>query len=348
MSLIPSGEPRTGSTFGREELLSLASRYRVRRAVPGDLDRWREVYAQYAEHYGMPVRSDHQDLVWGWGMDPDHTSEVWVAEDQGGVIQGVAHIRPFTRPLAGSVGGFLDDLVVNRSARRSGAVDALLVALAELAHRRSWTVVRWITADDNHRARMVYDSYATRTMWITYDMAPAMEGSIRPGFEDAVSGFVVRPLEDSDLERWRHLYAQFAEHYTVPVDAAHQDRVWDWLMDPNHPLEGLVAVDTDGVAQGLAHVRPFARPLLGSVGGFLDDLLVDKGSRRSGAADALLNALRRLAIERDWVVIRWITADDNYRAKQVYDFYGTRTMWVTYDMQPRESPESMKGVLEWP
>jgi len=45
-------------------------------------------------------------------------------------------------------------------------------------------------------------------------------------------------------------------------------------------------------------------------------------------------------------VVRWITADDNYRAKKVYDFYGTRTMWVTYDMEPEPLPAEMKGILQ--
>lgn len=49
---------------------------------------------------------------------------------------------------------------------------------------------------------------------------------------------------------------------------------------------------------------------------------------------ALLNELRRLGEERGWSVIRWITADDNYRARSKYDRYATRTPWITYDMQP--------------
>jgi hypothetical protein len=31
-------------------------------------------------------------------------------------------------------------------------------------------VIRWITADDNYRARAVYDRVATRTKWVTYDL----------------------------------------------------------------------------------------------------------------------------------------------------------------------------------
>jgi hypothetical protein len=32
-------------------------------------------------------------------------------------------------------------------------------------------------------------------------------------------------------------------------------------------------------------------------------------------------------------VIRWITADDNYRARAKYDQLASRTPWITYDMQ---------------
>jgi hypothetical protein len=44
-----------------------------------------------------------------------------------------------------------------------------------------------------------------------------------------------------------------------------------------------------------------------------------------------------LALERGWAVVRWTTADDNYRARAVYDQLATRTTWITYDMSP-ESP----------
>ncbi len=56
--------------------------------------------------------------------------------------------------------------------------------------------------------------------------------------------------------------------------------------------------------------------------------------RGGGAADALLRALRERAAERGWSVVRWITADDNYRARGKYDQVAVRTTWVTYDMPP--------------
>lgn len=89
-----------------------------------------------------------------------------------GRLLGLAHYRPFARPLSATVGCFLDDLFVAPQHRGSGAADLLLGALRALAAERGWSVVRWITADDNHRARAKYDQVARRTMWVTYDMTP--------------------------------------------------------------------------------------------------------------------------------------------------------------------------------
>ncbi|MFM7146021.1 MAG: N-acetyltransferase family protein [Actinomycetales bacterium] len=164
----------------------------------------------------------------------------------------------------------------------------------------------------------------------------------RPELLDVASQYVLRAPTASDLQEWRNLYRQFAEHYTVAVRAEHQDLVWSWVMDPAHPLQCLLAVAPDGRLHGLAHYRAFTRPLAGSVGCFLDDLLVDEGVRGSGAADALLHGLRQIAADNGWTVIRWITADDNHRARSVYDEFAVRTMWVTYDMTPGELPAELK------
>jgi GNAT superfamily N-acetyltransferase len=146
--------------------------------------------------------------------------------------------------------------------------------------------------------------------------------------------WTVRRVAAEDEPRWRELYAGYAAFYRVQQTAAMASRVWGWLQDPDHPLEALVVVDPAGTVQGLAHVRAFARPLSASVAGFLDDLFVDPAVRGTGAAEALLAELRRLAAERGWSVVRWITSEDNYRARAKYDQHATRTKWVTYDMAP--------------
>jgi GNAT superfamily N-acetyltransferase len=150
----------------------------------------------------------------------------------------------------------------------------------------------------------------------------------------SLSTWSVRSIGAEDERRWRELYAGYAAFYKIEQTEAMATRVWEWLLDPRHPVEGIVAVDASDEVQGLAHFRDFARPSSASVGGYLDDLFVEPSMRGGGAADALLGKLRQIGGERGWTVIRWITADDNYRARGKYDQFATRTPWITYDMPP--------------
>ena len=146
--------------------------WRVRAPEPADEDRWRELYHAYAAAYGVEQRRDHADTVWAWLQDRHHELRCLLVEDDTGHVVGLAHHRPFARPLAASTGCYLDDLFVDPAARGRGAVDALLGELRRTARVEGWSVVRWITADDNYRGRAVYDRYADRTTWVTYDMSP--------------------------------------------------------------------------------------------------------------------------------------------------------------------------------
>jgi len=141
----------------------------------------------------------------------------------------------------------------------------------------------------------------------------------------------VVPLAPGHRAAWERLYAGYAAFYGVEQTEAMRARVWGWLMDPEHEVKGLVALDKAGEPVGLAHYRPFARPLRAAHGGFLDDLFVDPRLRGRGVADALIEAVAAIGRERGWTVIRWITADDNHRGRGVYDRLATRTMWITYE-----------------
>lgn len=141
----------------------------------------------------------------------------------------------------------------------------------------------------------------------------------------------ILPLADRHRADWERLYAGYADFYRVTQTPAMRETVWGWIMDPAHEVKALIAEDAAGSAVGLAHFRPFARPLSATTGGFLDDLFVDPALRGRRIADALIEAVAAEGRRRGWSVIRWITADDNYRGRGVYDRLAMRTMWITYD-----------------
>ena len=143
----------------------------------------------------------------------------------------------------------------------------------------------------------------------------------------------IRPVEQSDRAQWNVLYQGYAQFYKVTQTQDMRDTVWSWLFNDAHETEGLVAVDDKGLLIGLTHFRPFARPLSATTGGFLDDLFVTPASRGSGAARLLIEAVAQIGKQRGWSVIRWITAEDNYRARSLYDKVADKTKWATYDIK---------------
>ncbi len=135
-----------------------------------------------------------------------------------------------------------------------------------------------------------------------------------------------------DRAGWDRLYQGYAAFYKVTQTPEMRDKVWSWIMDPAQTTEGLIAVNDAGQTVGLAHFRAYARPLSASTGGFLDDLFVDPDARGGRVAAQLIGAIRAIAEQRGWSVLRWITAEDNYRARGLYDQLAARTPWVTYDI----------------
>ncbi|MGJ7456282.1 GNAT family N-acetyltransferase [Halomonas sp. MA07-2] len=140
--------------------------------VPQGADRadWERLYRGYAEYYGLPMDDTILDTVWGWIQSTDAPLQSLLARTEDGEAIGLMHFRAMPSPLRGTTIGFLDDLFLEPAHRGSGAVDEMLAALGEEARRQGWPFVRWITREDNYRARGVYDRHATRTDWLTYQL----------------------------------------------------------------------------------------------------------------------------------------------------------------------------------
>jgi len=142
---------------------------------------------------------------------------------------------------------------------------------------------------------------------------------------------LIRALNELDFDDWLDVYRFYAEHYDLDLTDDGIAKTWAWLMDVNHPLTGIVAEDK-GCLIGLAHYRAMPSPLRGAYLGFLDDLVVRPQDRGSDAAKLLLDALKAIGKKQEWAKIRWITRDDNYRARALYDKIATKTNWAMYEM----------------
>ena len=141
----------------------------------------------------------------------------------------------------------------------------------------------------------------------------------------------IRAVEFEDFENWLVVYQHYADHYKIELNDKGIKATWNWLLATDHPLKGIVAEQSNTLI-GLAHYRAMPSPLRGKDIGFLDDLIVVPESRGGDAANMLLNELRLIAERECWGVMRWITKDDNYRARSLYDQLAQKTNWNMYEM----------------
>jgi ribosomal protein S18 acetylase RimI-like enzyme len=142
----------------------------------------------------------------------------------------------------------------------------------------------------------------------------------------------IRPIDARDSERWRELFCDYGTFYETAFSDEILDGVWAWLLDPAHPVNGLVATNDDGVVVGFAIYRVQPDTFSAGPGMYLDDLFVDPSARGHGVASTMLSSLADIARGLGVKQVRWITAVENVRAQHAYDRIARRTDWVTYEM----------------
>lgn len=145
----------------------------------------------------------------------------------------------------------------------------------------------------------------------------------------------IRAPREDDFDAWAVLFRGYRVFYKLAPDEAIIERVWSWIINPDHETNALIAISEDDRMVGLAHYRRFARPSTGSVGIWLDDLFTDPDHRGGGIGRTLVAAVTDIAARAGCSIVRWITAADNLPGQRLYDTLATKTTWVTYDKPTR-------------
>ena len=95
----------------------------------------------------------------------------------------------------------------------------------------------------------------------------------------------------------------------------------------------VLSVKLNGNIVGLAHYRRMPSPLRGQDIGFLDDLFVDPEYRGQKIGEKLINKMKEISKSKGWNLVRWITRNDNVRAKTLYDRVSEKTTWDVYELK---------------
>ena len=146
-----------------------------------------------------------------------------------------------------------------------------------------------------------------------------------------MSNLEICDIQQKHYEVWIELYHKYAEYYQVDIPKDNFDLTWKWLTSENYPFWGILA-DIDSKIVGFAHFRSLPSPLDSCEVGFLDDLFVLQEYRGKKIGYSLIEKVHQIGKSKNWPYINWITKDDNYTARTLYDKISTKTDWNFYEL----------------
>ena len=142
---------------------------------------------------------------------------------------------------------------------------------------------------------------------------------------------MIRKIRLDDKNQWEALYRGYADFYKVEMNDEILKTVWKWIHDTKHEVCGLV-YEQDNKIIGIAHYRKMPSPLRGKYIGFLADLFVEPNHRKKGVGEKIIKEIKVISKKNNWNLVRWITRDDNIKAKSLYKKLSKKTNWEVYEL----------------
>ena len=141
----------------------------------------------------------------------------------------------------------------------------------------------------------------------------------------------IRRLEAKDKVAWLALFQDYIAFYKATVPDAAIEAVWMHFMagTPDAHL-GIVAVDAADHPVGLAHILLHRSTWSTAPDCYLEDLFVSPSARGSGVGRALIEAVYGEADGQGCRRTYWLTEENNYRARTLYDRMATKSLFVQY------------------
>lgn len=140
----------------------------------------------------------------------------------------------------------------------------------------------------------------------------------------------VRALAADDADAWRALFDGYTAFYDAEVTADVVARTWHSLLRAEDGMLGLAAVDETGAMVGIAHVLFHRSTWSPTVYCYLEDLFVAPAARNRGVGRALIEAVYAAADARGATRTYWMTGEDNFAARSLYDALARRAPFVQY------------------
>ena len=143
---------------------------------------------------------------------------------------------------------------------------------------------------------------------------------------------MIRQIAPEDRAEWQRLYQGYQKFYGFQDRPAEfYDKAFARLLSGDaRDFRGLVHADGDGLL-GLVHY--VFHPNLWRDEGvcYLQDLFTDPEARGRGVARGLIKAVYAAADAAGVPTVYWLTAEDNYAGRMLYDRVGARSPFIRYN-----------------
>jgi GNAT superfamily N-acetyltransferase len=142
------------------------------------------------------------------------------------------------------------------------------------------------------------------------------------------SDFLIRPVMAKDRAEWQALWAAYLEFYVTVLPADVYDQTFMRIVGDD-VLHGLVA-EREGRLVGLVHYLFHATCWKIESVCYLQDLFTRPEARGQGIARALIEAVYAKADAAKAPAVYWMTQENNYPGRILYDKVGLKTPFIRY------------------
>ena len=143
---------------------------------------------------------------------------------------------------------------------------------------------------------------------------------------------VVTTLRAEDRDRWAELWRGYLDFYETSLPDEIYALTWRRLMAAETIFGfgarlGDAAAPLVGITHYLFHDHAWSPKQVC----YLQDLFVDASARGTGCGRALIEAIGKVAAERDCLRLYWTTKEDNATARLLYDLLAKFNGFIRYD-----------------
>jgi len=142
----------------------------------------------------------------------------------------------------------------------------------------------------------------------------------------------IRQLSQADKSAWLDLYHSYLEFYETEPEELATELLWNRIIKEVPEIHALL-VELDGMVVGTAHFHYQLSTWTQTFTCYLEDLYVSEEVRGKGLATALIEEVKRLALEHKCSELFWITKESNQIARKLYDKIASQSEFVRYEIR---------------